>query len=138
MTDSVGGAFFDRQIPFLELIGARAEHWEKGRAVVSIDVRPELTNSWKFAHGGVVLTLLDVAMGAAARTTDAKGHGIVTVNITVNFLRSCSGLLRAEGRVLRGGRSLVFCEGDVRDASGEAMAMAIGTFRLKKRDEDAK
>jgi len=138
MTDSVGGAFFDRQIPFLELIGARAEHWEKGRAVVSIDVRPELTNSWKFAHGGVVLTLLDVAMGAAARTTDAKGHGIVTVNITVNFLRSCSGLLRAEGRVLRSGRSLVFCEGDVRDASGEAMAMAIGTFRLKKRDEDAK
>ena len=138
MTDSVGGAFFDRQIPFLELIGARAEHWEKGRAVVSIDVRPELTNSWKFAHGGVVLTLLDVAMGAAARTTDAKGHGIVTVNIAVNFLRSCSGLLRAEGRVLRGGRSLVFCEGDVRDASGEAMAMAIGTFRLKKRDEDAK
>ena len=138
MTDSVGGAFFDRQIPFLELIGARAEHWEKGRAVVSIDVRPELTNSWKFAHGGVVLTLLDVAMGAAARTTDAKGHGIVTVNITVNFLRSCSGLLRAEGRVLRSGRSLVFCEGDVRDASGEAMAMAIGTFRLKKRDGDAK
>ena len=138
MTDSVGGAFFDRQIPFLELIGARAEHWEKGRAVVSIDVRPELTNSWKFAHGGVVLTLLDVAMGAAARTTDAKGHGIVTVNITVNFLRSCSGLLRAEGRVLRGGRSLVFCESDVKDASGETMAMAIGTFRLKKRDGDAK
>ena len=134
----MGEAFFDRQIPFLELIGARAEHWEKGRAVVSIDVRPELTNSWKFAHGGVVLTLLDVAMGAAARTTDAKGHGIVTVNITVNFLRSCSGLLRAEGRVLRGGRSLVFCEGDVKDASGEAVAIGIGTFRLKKRDEEAK
>ncbi len=134
----MGEAFFDRQIPFLELIGARAEHWEKGRAVVSIDVRPELTNSWKFAHGGVLLTLLDVAMGAAARTTDAKGHGIVTVNITVNFLRSCSGLLRAEGRVLRGGRSLVFCEGDVKDASGEAVAIGIGTFRLKKRDEEAK
>jgi len=134
MTDSVGGAFFGRQIPFLELLGARAEYWEKGRAVISIDVRPELTNSWKFAHGGVLLTLLDVAMGAAARTTDAKGHGIVTVNIAVNFLRSCSGLLRAEGRVLRGGRSLVFCEGDVKDVSGETMAIGIGTFRLKKRD----
>ncbi len=135
MTDSVGEAFFGRKIPFLELLGARAEHWEKGRAVVSIDVRQELTNSWKFAHGGVVMTLLDVAMGSAARTTDAQVAGIVTVNLTVSFLRPCSGLLRAEGRVMRGGRSLVFCEGEVRDASGEMAAMGMGTFRLKRRME---
>ncbi len=135
MTHSVGEAFFGRKIPFLELLEARAEHREKGRAVVSIDVRQELTNSWKFAHGGVVMTLLDVAMGSAARTTDAQVAGIVTVNLTVSFLRSCSGLLRAEGRVVRGGRSLVFCEGEVRDASGEMAAMGMGTFRLKRRME---
>jgi uncharacterized protein (TIGR00369 family) len=135
MTKPVGEAFFGLKIPFLELLDARAEHREKGRAVVSIDVRPELTNSWKFAHGGVVLTLLDVAMGSAARTTDVSVAGIVTVNLAVTFLRSCSGLLRAEGRVLRGGRSLVFCEGEVRDASGEVMAKGIGTFRLKTRME---
>jgi len=134
MTGPVGEAFFGRRIPFLDLIGARAEHWEKGRAVVSIDVRPELTNSWKFAHGGIVLTLLDVAMGSAARTTNSNDYGIVTVSLTVSFLRSCAGPLRAEGRVLRGGRSLVFCEGEVRDASGEKVAAGIGTFRLKKRN----
>lgn len=135
MTSPVGEAFFGRRIPFLELLGARAEHREKGRAVVSIDVRQELTNSWKFAHGGVVMTLLDVAMGSAARTTDEQAGGIVTVSLTVSFLRSCSGLLRVEGRVLRGGRSLVFCEGEVRDASGDVMAKGIGTFRLKRRTE---
>jgi len=70
-----------------------------------------------------------------ARTTDGQVAGIVTVNLTVNFLRSGSGLLRAEGRVLRGGRSLVFCEGEVRDASGEVLAKGIGTFRLKKHVE---
>jgi acyl-coenzyme A thioesterase PaaI-like protein len=37
--------------------------------------------------------------------------------------------------VLRGGRSLVFCEGEVRDASGEVMAKGIGTFRLKRQME---
>ena len=136
MTSPVGEAFFGRKIPFLKLLGARAEHREKGRAVVSIEVRHELTNSWKFAHGGVLLTLLDVAMGSAARTTDGHGAGIVTVSLTVNFLRPCSGLLRAEGRVLRSGRSLVFCEGEVRDASGEVQAKGIGTFRLKKREAD--
>jgi uncharacterized protein (TIGR00369 family) len=136
MTNPVGEAFFGRKIPFLELLGARAEHSEDGRTVVSLDVRPELTNSWNFAHGGVVVTLLDCAMGSAARTTDAQVAGVVTVSLTVNFIRSCSGLLRAEGRVLRGGNSLVFCEGEVRDASGEIMAKGIGTFRLKRRMED--
>ncbi len=136
MTSPVGEAFFGRKIPFLKLLGARAEHREKGRAVVSIEVRQELTNSWKFAHGGVLLTLLDVAMGSAARTTDGHAAGIVTVSLTVNFIRPCSGLLRAEGRVLRSGRSLVFCEGEVRDASGEVQAKGIGTFRLKKREAD--
>jgi uncharacterized protein (TIGR00369 family) len=134
MTRAAGEPFFGRNIPFLKLLGARAEHREKGRAVVSIEIRPELTNSWKFAHGGVLLTLLDVSMGSAARTTDAQNFGIVTVSLTVNFLRACSGLLRAEGRVLRSGRSLVFCEGEVRDASGEVIAKGIGTFRLKKAD----
>ena len=136
MTHSVGEDFFGRKIPFLELLGARAEHREKGRAVVSIDVRQELTNSWKFAHGGVVMTLLDVAMASAARTLDVHVAGVVTVNLTATFLRSCSGLLRAEGRVLRGGSSLVFCEGEVRDADGDIMAKGIGTFRLKRRMEE--
>lgn len=133
MTKSVGEAFFGRKIPFLELLGARAEHREKGLAVVSIDVREELTNSWKFAHGGVVMSLLDVAMGTAARTANGRAVGIITVNLSVSFLRSCSGVLRAEGRVLRRGRSLVFCDGEVRDAGGDVMAKGIGTFRLKSR-----
>jgi uncharacterized protein (TIGR00369 family) len=115
-------------------LDARPEHRERGRAVVSIEIRHELTNHWKFAHGGVLLTLLDVAMGSAARTTDGQAAGVVTVSLTVNFLRAGSGLLRAEGRVLRSGRSLTFCEGEVRDAFGEVMAKGIGTFRLKKAD----
>jgi len=32
MTTHVGEAFFGRKIPFLELLGARAEHREKGLA----------------------------------------------------------------------------------------------------------
>jgi uncharacterized protein (TIGR00369 family) len=138
MTHSVGEAFFGRKIPFLEFLGARAEHREKGRTLVSLEVRPELTNSWNFAHGGVVMTLLDCAMGSAARSLDDEVAGVVTVNLTANFVRSCSGLLRAEGRVLRGGRSLVFCEGEVRDASGELVTKGIGTFRLKRRTEREK
>ena len=66
------------RIPFLELLGAHAEERGKGRAVASLDLRPALANSWQVAHGGVVMTLLDVSMALAARSTVAQGAGVMT------------------------------------------------------------
>ena len=129
------GSFFGLHLPFLELLGVRADHWEHGRAVVSLELRKDLTNSWGFARGGVLTSLLDVAMGGAAMTVDSHASGVVTVNLSVTFLRSGSGILVAEGRMMKGGRSLVFCEGEVRDCAGEVVAKAVGTFKVKRRGE---
>jgi len=126
--------FFGLRLPFLELLGARADHWEHGRAVVSLELRKELVNSWGSAHGGVLTSLLDVAMGAAAMTVDGQASGVVTVNLSVTFLRTGAGGLVAEGRMMKGGRSLVFCEGEVRDQAGEVVAKAVGTFKVKRRN----
>lgn len=128
----MGKSFFGLNIPFLELIGARPELREEGRTVVSLDVRPELTNSWEAAHGAVVMALLDTSMGMAARSANRHAPGVMTVDISVSFLSGGSGKLTAEGRVLRSGRSLVFCEGEVRDESGELVAKALGTFKLRR------
>ena len=38
----VENKFFGPTIPFVELPGAKAEHWEHGRAVTSIEVRLDL------------------------------------------------------------------------------------------------
>ena len=124
MTAPVGETFFGRRIPFIDLLGARAEGREKGRAVVSLQVREELMNSWRFAHGGVLVALLDVCMGSAAVTVDPEARGVVTAGLSVSFFRSAAGLLRAEGTVLR-------------DADGELVAKALGTFRLKRKSEKA-
>jgi len=124
--------FFGLSIPFLELLGVQAEHQEKGRAVVSLDVRHELTNSWDMAHGAVVVALLDVSMAVAARSASEHAGGAMTVEMSVNFIRAGVGRLTAEGRVLRNGRSLVFCESEVRDDSGQLVAKAIGTFKLRR------
>jgi len=125
-------SFFGLEIPFLELLGARPELREEGRTVVSLDVRHELTNSWEVAHGAVVMALLDASMGMAARSANRHTLGVMTVDISVNFLSGGSGKLTAEGRVLRSGRSLVFCEGEVRDEAGELVAKALGTFKLRR------
>jgi len=78
-----------------------------------------------------------VAMGSAVRSTVPPGLGVVTVNLGVTFLHSAKGSLTAEGRVLRGGRTLVFCEGEARDADGHLVAKGVGTFRLKRRKPQA-
>lgn len=130
---STHAAFFGLDIPFIRLVGAEAEHWERGRAVTALDVQPELNNSWGAAHGGVLMTLLDVTMGCAARSLDEQSAGVVTVDMHTSFLRAGTGRLVAEGRVLHAGRSLVFCEGEVRDAGGGLVARSSGTFRLRRR-----
>jgi uncharacterized protein (TIGR00369 family) len=128
-------AILGRKVPFLEVLGARALVREKGRVVLSLAMRPKLANSWGFAHGGVLMTLLDVAMGSAAGTADAGADGVVSVNVSVSFLRAASGLLVAEGRVMGGGRSIVFCEGEVRDQDGNVVAKGQGTFKLKRKSK---
>ncbi|HEX7044961.1 MAG TPA: PaaI family thioesterase [Burkholderiales bacterium] len=130
-------SYFGLRIPYLELLGVRPERRADGVATVSLDVRPELTNSWEVAHGGVVMALLDCAMAFAARSTVPDAGGVVTIDMAVNFVRAGRGRLGAEGRVLRNGASLVFCEGEVRDADGALVAKALGTFKLRRRDRAA-
>jgi acyl-coenzyme A thioesterase PaaI-like protein len=69
--------------------------------VASIEIRPELYNSWQYAHGGVVMTLLDVTMGSAARSSVPHAAGVVTVDMSVSFIAAGQGRLTVEGRVLR-------------------------------------
>jgi uncharacterized protein (TIGR00369 family) len=132
------GRVFGLKVPFLSLLGVEVEHWERGRSVVSLRLRDELTNSWAFAHGGVVMSLLDVALATAALTTDPGAPGAVTVNLSVNFVGAGSGKLVAEGRLVRSGRSLLFCEGEVRSEGGEVVATAIGTFKVRRKDAGAR
>lgn len=132
--DAGDASFFNLQIPFLKLLGVRALHREPGRAVVALDIRPELTNSWKVAHGAVVTALLDCSMSAAARTTAGHNGGVMTVELSVHFMRAGAGQLTAEARVLRSGGAIVFCESEVRDAAGELVAKGMGSFKLRRRD----
>jgi hypothetical protein len=59
--------------------------------VASIEIRPELYNSWQYAHGGVVMTLLDVTMGSAARSSVPHAAGVVTVDMSVSFIAAGQG-----------------------------------------------
>jgi uncharacterized protein (TIGR00369 family) len=120
-----------RPVPFAELLGVRISHRERGLARVEMDARPELMNSHGAAHGGVVMTLADIALAVAAMTLDPTSRGAVTIELKVSFLAPGTGRLVAEGRCLRAGKSVSFSEGEVRDGEGKLVAKALGTFQLR-------
>jgi len=121
-----------RHVPFAELLGVEVVHHQPGLARLELAVRPELTNSFGSAHGGVVSTLADIALAVAAITRDGAARGAQTIDLTLGFIGPGKGRLRAEGRCLRAGRSIAFCEGEVHDESGALVAKAVGTFKLRR------
>src|SRR5471032_821726 len=125
---------FALDIPFVQALGMQLWRFDGGFAEIGLEVRQDMKNSWDVAHGGVVMTLLDVVMAHAARSVrDASDHGtpgIVTVEMKTSFLRPATGRLMATGHLLHGTKSMAFCEGSVHDASGALCAHATGTFKF--------
>jgi uncharacterized protein (TIGR00369 family) len=126
-------------VPFIEHLGVRVISQEPGKVVCVLEVKPEHRNSWGVPHGGIVMSLLDFAMGMAGRTSHSTGKGAVTVEMKTSFIAAGEGALTCTGQVTHAGRTLIFCSGEVRDVSGKLCAQALGTFKLlsKKRPEPA-
>ncbi|MBI1397272.1 MAG: hotdog fold thioesterase [Betaproteobacteria bacterium] len=118
-------------IPFADLLDMRRLSESPGTCTAELVIRPELTNSWGVAHGGAVASLLDMTLGMSAKTLDPDAIGSATIEFKVNFIAAATGRIRAEARATRAGRSLVFAEGEVRSESGELLAKATGTFKLR-------
>jgi uncharacterized protein (TIGR00369 family) len=120
---------FTRKIPFSEHLGIRVDSLEKGIARLSMAVKPEFMTSWGTAHGGSILSLLDITLSMSARTLFDPPRSVMTIDLSAQFLSTAKGVIRAEGRVVRAGKSIIFCEGEAKSDAGELVAKAIGTFR---------
>jgi uncharacterized protein (TIGR00369 family) len=124
---------YQQKIPFLVHLGILTEELGEGTARLSMPLEARMTNSFATAHGGVIMTLLDVVLCTAARTLHAAG--IVTIDLSTSFIGAGAGArLIAEGRVLRNGRSIIFVEGEVTNEDGSLVAKAMGTVRARKGD----
>jgi uncharacterized protein (TIGR00369 family) len=123
---------FALDIPFVEALGMQLWRFDPGIAEISLEVRPQMLNSWQVAHGGVLMTLLDVAMAHAARSVrlgDAGAAGLLTIEMKTQFMRAAEGRLVGTGRLLHASARMAFCEGSVHDGEGRLCAHATGTFK---------
>lgn len=119
--------------PFVDHLGVRLVSAADGASEVELALAGAHMNAWQVAHGGVTMTLADVALATAARSLAGGGMGVVTVEMKVNFLQPGRGELRAFGRVLHRSTTMAYCEGEVRDSEGHFVAKALGTFKYMRR-----
>jgi uncharacterized protein (TIGR00369 family) len=126
---------YQKKIPFVSHLGLVTEALGEGSARLSMALPEHFTNSLGTAHGGVIMSLLDVALCTAARTLHPDSLGVVTIDMSTSFIGGGSGdRLVAEARVLRDGRSMTFVEGEARNADGSLVAKAIGTVKVRRRE----
>jgi len=119
------------QVPFLRLLGLQQLPSGPGCSRLLLpDPDGQFFNLLQAVHGGVLMTLLDVAMARAATSrAEAPTTTVVTVQMSTNFVKPGRGPLTAEGRVLAAGGSLCSCEAQVLDAGSALVAHATGTFK---------
>jgi uncharacterized protein (TIGR00369 family) len=122
-------------IPFVNDLGVEFLAADAGRATVSLQLRDRHLNSWDVAHGGVIMTLLDVAMAVAGRSLDPAAGGGVTVEMKTTFVQPgvAGSRLMASGHAFHRTSTMAFCEGEVRDETGRLVARSMGTFMYIRR-----
>jgi len=127
---------YQKKIPFVQHLKIVTDELGQGTARLSLPVEKEFTNSLGTVHGGVIMSLLDVALCTAARTLHPDSTGVITIDLSTSFIGGGSGArLIAEARVLKDGRSMSFVEGEARNADGSLVAKAMATVRVRRKEQ---
>ncbi len=123
-----------------QTMGFRLVEVDHGYAAFEGEPSDQILNPMGVVHGGWALTLIDSACGAAGHTTLPAGAGYGTVETKVNFVRAitpATGTLRAEGRVLAQGRTILTAEAKLTDAQGRLYAHGTSTCMILRSEKKA-
>jgi uncharacterized protein (TIGR00369 family) len=131
-------ASFTRQ-QFMATLGARLERVAPGEVAIALHFRPDLTQQHGFLHAGVVTSVVDSACGYAALTLMEPGAAVLAVEFKVNLLAPAAGTdFLAIGRVVRAGRTLTVCSGELRalHADHETVIAIVQGTMMAVRDRE--
>jgi len=105
---------------FMKTLGAEIILIEKGLVKISCTRTEAVTQQHGYFHAGVITSIADVACGYAAFTTMPKGYEVLSVEFKTNLMRAASSnKIIATGKVIKTGKTLIFCEAKVTDETEE-------------------
>jgi uncharacterized protein (TIGR00369 family) len=113
-------AFF-ASAPFMVDLGVEPVAVGEGTLTTQLRVASRHLQHTGQVHAGVMASLADHSMGAAAQTLAPEGHWILTAELKTSLLRAAKGeRLVCEAKVIKPGRNISFTEAEVwAEAAGQ-------------------
>jgi acyl-coenzyme A thioesterase 13 len=115
--------------PFIDLVGSMWVRRGDGAPWLRFGVEPRHANRSGLAHGGVLMTLVDVVLAQGIRALVGEPLRLATVGLTVDFVRPVAVGAWVDGRaeVQRGSGRMVFANCFLM-SNGDLVVRASGTY----------
>src|SRR5215470_5777491 len=127
--------FMTSVVPYWQTLGMELKEVSAGQAVFEATVHPGLMQN-QMLHGGVLASIVDSACAVAAISLVFPKQYAVTINLQVSYLRPVTeGRFRAEGKCIKAGKKVFFCEAAVFDQNQELVCTAVSQLMAVPRRE---
>ena len=117
---------------FIKTIGAKLDLVDEGKVIISVELKPSMTQQHGFGHAGVIFSIGDSAAGYAALTKMGKHQEVLTSEMKIHLMSPADGkMLKAVGSVLKAGRRLLVVQSNIYsgdDKNEKLIATMLGTM----------
>jgi uncharacterized protein (TIGR00369 family) len=116
--------------PFWGVLQMQVRDLKEGTATVETRLSNNFRNVNRAIHGGVILSLLDSAMGLTLRSV--VDGPVVTQSLTSQFLRAPKNTdkIYASGEIVRMGSRVASMQARAFDVSERVLAIALATYMI--------
>ena len=127
--DTLRGFF--NSAPFMADLGVEVTAVSEGRVATQLAIEHRHLQHTGQVHAGVMASLADHSMGAAAQMMAPEGHWVLTAELKTSLLRAGRGeRLLCEASVLKAGRRVSFTEAEGPDGQRTLVLKASATLAL--------
>ena len=129
-------ALGDGGMAILGQLGLSFREYGDGWAAATWKPTESACNPLGGVHGGVFGTIHDAAMNFACNSALESGDRATTLDVSYSMLRAAEAgtELEVRGEVARVTRQVAYVDSVIRDAAGEIVSKATGTFLLRRKD----
>jgi uncharacterized protein (TIGR00369 family) len=124
--------------PFMKHLGMEFVEGGEGYAKLRLRFQKENSTAGDALHGGAIASLIDTTGAMAAWTTAeilSPRYFGSTVGVNVNYLSAVIAEdAFAEGRVLKRGKEIIYCDVRVSTESGKLVAQGSVVYRIIERE----
>lgn len=123
---------------FPQFLGIEVEELRRDYARMRLPYRAELRQPAGVWHGGAIATMIDTVVVPAIGSAYDSPRRLFTIDIQLRFLEPIGEEdAVAEGWVVRRGRQIVYCDAEVRGASGGLAATGTLVYKVSSRSLDS-